>query len=110
MAKSRKTKFSREEENEIINSMNDFQKEKQSLEKIKSTSQIEIQFKCLSPGQKELVKTIKEKEVVYVTGLAGTGKTYLSCAMALDLLKKNPGKYDKIVLIKSVTEIGRAHV
>jgi phosphate starvation-inducible PhoH-like protein len=103
MAKSRRTKLSREEEQEIIRSMDDFQKEKQSLEKIKSTSQIEVQIKCLSPGQKNLVRAIKEKELVFCTGMAGTGKTYLSCAMALDLLKKNPDKYEKIVLIKSVT-------
>jgi phosphate starvation-inducible PhoH-like protein len=103
MPKSKRTKLSREEENEIIRSMENFQKEKLSLEKTKSVTQIEVQFKCLSTGQKNLVRAIKEKEIVFCVGMAGTGKTYLSCAMALDLLKKNPGKYEKIVLIKSVT-------
>ena len=103
MPKTKRTRLSSKEENEIIQSMNDFQKEKQALEKIKSSSQIEVQFKCLSPGQKELVKSIKDKEVVFCSGMAGTGKTYLSCATALDLLKKNPDRFEKIVLIKSVT-------
>jgi predicted ribonuclease YlaK len=34
-----------------------------------------------------------------------TGKTYISCAMALDMIKKYPEKYKKIVLIKSVTTL-----
>lgn len=99
----RRTKLSYEEEEELIRSMEDFQKENHYFEKLKTTSLINVKIKCISAGQKELVNAIKTKELVFAVGMAGTGKTYLSCAVALELLKKNPDKYEKIILVKSVT-------
>ena len=51
-----------------------------------------------------LVNEIKNKEIVICSGLPGTGKTFLSCAVALELLKKDP-RYRKIVIVKSVTTL-----
>lgn len=61
-----------------------------------------INIKCRSAKQKEVVKLIDQKDISIVTGPPGTGKTYLSCAKALKFVKDNPGKYQKITLVKSV--------
>lgn len=65
---------------------------------------IRINIKCKSENQKKLITSIKTKDITICSGLAGTGKTYLSCAEALNLLKTDP-KIKKIVLVKSVTTL-----
>lgn len=65
---------------------------------------IRINLKCKSENQKKLVNNIKDKEVIVCSGLPGTGKTYLTCVAAIELLKSNPN-YEKIVLVKSVTTL-----
>jgi len=65
---------------------------------------IKINIKCKTANQKKLYTEIRDKEVVICSGLAGTGKTYLACATALELLK-NDDRYRKIVIIKSVTTL-----
>lgn len=73
--------------------------------KLTSLKDLKIILKCKTEGQKELVNSIKSKEITICSGLAGTGKTYLACAQALKLLKSSPKKYQKIVLVKSVTTL-----
>jgi len=63
-----------------------------------------VSTKCRNENQKKLVKSIKENEVTIVSGLPGTGKTFLACAEALKLVKSRP-KYKKILLVKSVTQL-----
>jgi phosphate starvation-inducible PhoH-like protein len=63
-----------------------------------------INTKCKNENQKKLVKSIKENEITIVSGLPGTGKTFLACAEALKLIKTKP-KYKKILLVKSVTQL-----
>lgn len=65
---------------------------------------IRINIKCKTSNQKKLYTSIKDKEIVICSGLAGTGKTFLACATALELLK-NDERYRKIVIIKSVTTL-----
>lgn len=65
---------------------------------------IKIDVKAKTTNQKKLIKEIKEKEMIICSGLAGTGKTYIACAMALELLKNDP-RYRKIVIVKSVTTL-----
>lgn len=65
---------------------------------------ITLHLKCKTANQKEFVKLIKSKDIIICSGLPGTGKTYVACAAALDLLKHDP-KYKKIVIIKSVTTL-----
>lgn len=64
-----------------------------------------VKISCATPNQIDLYRSIMEKELVFCQGLAGTGKTYVSCGAALNLLKYNGDKYKKIVLIKSVTTL-----
>ncbi|WP_457601309.1 PhoH family protein [Hydrogenivirga sp.] len=54
--------------------------------------------------QKRYVKAIKENDVVFGVGPAGTGKTYLAMAMALAHLKEQ--KISKIILTRPAVEAG----
>jgi phosphate starvation-inducible PhoH-like protein len=65
---------------------------------------MKIDIKYKTQNQKKLVTEIKNKEIVICSGLPGTGKTFLSCAVALELLKSDP-RYRKIVIVKSVTTL-----
>jgi phosphate starvation-inducible PhoH-like protein len=56
-------------------------------------------------SQKELIKSIKANEITICSGKAGTGKSYVSIAMALNLLRKQQSPYKKIYLVKSVTTL-----
>lgn len=93
----RRKKLTAEEEQEAFNAINSGHGGN-ILDKIK----VDIKFK--TQNQKHLVNEIKNKEIVICSGLPGTGKTFLSCAVALELLKKDP-RYRKIVIVKSVTTL-----
>lgn len=67
-------------------------------------SKITLHLKCKTANQKEFVRLIKSKDIIICSGLPGTGKTYVACAAALELLKHDP-KFKKIVIIKSVTTL-----
>ena len=62
-----------------------------------------IGLKCKNAKQKELVKTIKNNEITFCTGSAGTGKSYVTLATALDLLQKD-NEYQKIIILCNATE------
>jgi len=55
-------------------------------------------------NQKRYVKAIRENDIVFGIGPAGTGKTYLAMAMALAHLKEN--KVNKIILTRPAVEAG----
>ena len=59
-------------------------------------------FHAKTEKQQELINLIEDKEVLLVTGVAGTGKTYVALATALALLGP---VYKKLVLVKSVTTL-----
>lgn len=61
-----------------------------------------INIKCKSEAQKEALNNINDKDISIIIGPPGTGKTYLSCAKALKLIKDESDRYKEIVLIKSV--------
>ncbi len=48
--------------------------------------------------------SIKDNEITIVSGLAGSGKTFVACAEALKLVKTKP-KYKRVLLVKSVTQL-----
>ena len=68
-------------------------------------SQIKIDIKHKNETQKKLTQAIKNGDITVCTGPAGTGKTIISIAEALLLLKNNPDKYHHIKLVKSITEL-----
>ena len=55
-------------------------------------------------GQEYYVKAMMENEIVFAIGPAGTGKTYLAVAMAVDHLKL--GKVQRIILTRPAVEAG----
>ena len=60
-------------------------------------------IKCKNAKQKTLAKTIKEKDITFITGPAGTGKSYISIYSALELLRKGDG-IQKIIFIYPTEE------
>ena len=75
-----------------------------NAEEAKFLTSMTVNTKCKNENQKNLVQSIKDNEITIVSGLPGTGKTYLACAEALKLVKTRP-KYKKILLVKSVTQL-----
>jgi len=61
-------------------------------------------IKARTEGQKRYIEAIKENTIVFSIGPAGTGKTYLALAMAVNALKSN--EVGRIVLVKPVVEAG----
>ncbi|MFC1646580.1 PhoH family protein [Candidatus Omnitrophota bacterium] len=57
-------------------------------------------------GQTEYVEAIKEYDIVFGIGPAGTGKTYLAMAMAVESLKK--GESRRIILTRPAIEAGES--
>ena len=57
-------------------------------------------------GQARYVKAITEYDLVFCTGPAGTGKTYLAVAMAVAALKQQ--QIRKIVLVRPAVEAGES--
>jgi phosphate starvation-inducible PhoH-like protein len=59
-----------------------------------------------SPAQKEYIDAIRNHDIVFGIGPAGTGKTYLAMAMAVESLNK--GRLSRIVLTRPAVEAGEA--
>jgi phosphate starvation-inducible PhoH-like protein len=89
-------------DSEVQEEIQKWEEEKRKDLVTKSISSAGISIKCKSKAQKDVINSIENKDISIITGPPGTGKTYLSCAKALKLLKEQSGTYKKIVLIKSV--------
>ena len=61
-------------------------------------------IKCKTVGQKKYVDLMKKKTVTFGVGPAGTGKTYLAVAIAVNEFKAK--KVDKIILTRPAVEAG----
>ncbi len=61
-------------------------------------------IKPRTAGQKKYIEAIKENTIIFGIGPAGTGKTYLALAMAVEALRENI--IGRIILIKPVVEAG----
>nr|WP_236747712.1 PhoH family protein [Acetilactobacillus jinshanensis] len=57
-------------------------------------------------GQREYVQAVKNNDITFGIGPAGTGKTYLAVVMAVNELKT--GKVDKIVVTRPAVEAGES--
>jgi phosphate starvation-inducible PhoH-like protein len=57
-----------------------------------------------SPGQREYLQALRERDMVFALGPAGSGKTYLAVAMGVSLLLA--GKVERIVLSRPAVEAG----
>ena len=57
-----------------------------------------------SEGQQSFVDSVREHDLVFAVGPAGTGKTFLSVVMAMDYLKRQ--LVDRVVLVRPAVEAG----
>jgi len=57
-----------------------------------------------SAGQQEYIEAIRDHDIVFCTGPAGSGKTYLAVAMAVSAVRE--GMLRKIVLVRPAVEAG----
>jgi phosphate starvation-inducible PhoH-like protein len=63
-------------------------------------------IKAQNPNQQALIDSIEEKPLVFALGAAGTGKTYLAVAKAVEALES--GKVRRIVLSRPAVEAGES--
>ena len=76
-------------------------KRKKEIEPIKTWKK----FICpKTNGQKNYLSSLKENDVIFCTGPAGTGKTYLAVAHGIQLLKNN--QVERIILSRPAVEAG----
>ena len=61
-------------------------------------------IKCKSENQQQLVDAYEKNDMVFATGPAGTGNTYLSIALAVRALKEKTAR--KIILSRPAVEAG----
>lgn len=63
-----------------------------------------IQMKTISQG--EYLYKMQRSDIVFASGAAGTGKTFLSVAYAINLLSE--GKVERIIITRPVVEAGES--
>ena len=62
------------------------------------------QIRCKTLGQQEYVQSIRDHDLTFAVGPAGTGKTYLAMALAVVALKNK--EVERIVLTRPAVEAG----
>lgn len=95
--KPRKKKLSPDEITNEIESMNHFPK---------VSTEFRIKSKFKNAKQKELFNKIIDNRIVFVSGSAGTGKTYITLMAALECLKLNA--VNQIVITKPIIEASQS--
>jgi len=84
-----------EDELAFVNSKMNPKKEESLLNNSKLLD-FKLKLKCKNQKQKELHNLIKDKQIVFCQGSAGTGKSYIAANTSLDLLKNGP--YKRIII------------
>lgn len=77
---------------------------RKNQEEDKFMNSMTVNYKCRTENQGKLRDSIRNNEISIVSGLPGTGKTYIACAEALKLIKSKT-RFKKILLVKSVTQL-----
>jgi len=57
-----------------------------------------------TPGQKRYIEAMRKRDMIFCTGPAGTGKTYLAVAVAVHMLKHQRAK--RLILVRPAVEAG----
>lgn len=63
-------------------------------------------IKAMTPGQQQLVDTVRKNDMVFAVGPAGTGKTYTGVALAVEALKNKEVR--RIILTRPAVEAGES--
>lgn len=85
-----------------------------SMEDLASTTQSQqINFKegteLKNDSQKKLAKTIKDNKIIFIHGPAGSGKTFATLRIALEILKNN-ATINEILITKPIIEAGNENI
>jgi phosphate starvation-inducible PhoH-like protein len=83
-----------------------YRQEEERKEAILKTIKFQPGIKLKNEKQKELIKKIHENEIIFVSGSAGTGKTFISLKAALECLYQQSEKFKKILITKPIIEAG----
>lgn len=78
---------------------------RKSIESIE-TFQVGREIRPRTPGQANYVDAMKNNDLVFAVGPAGSGKTYLAVAMAVEALKNQEVR--RIVLVRPAVEAGES--
>lgn len=63
-----------------------------------------FRLKCKNEAQKEFSQLITDKEIVVAAGPAGTGKSYVMIARAIELLQNVSNPYKRVIISKPAVE------
>lgn len=74
--------------------------------KEKGTILKKAKVRAKTSGQSKYLEAMRENDVVFAIGPAGTGKTYLAVAMAVEALKNN--QVNRIILTRPAVEAGES--
>lgn len=97
MSKHKKKRLSKEEEQEVLDSM--------PSNRTMDPLDFKINCKFKTKKQKELFTTIMNSRITFVNGVAGTGKTLCALMAGLDCIKDPKVNINQIVLTKPIVEI-----
>lgn len=75
------------------------------LRELSGFEKIKFKLKCKNQKQKDYSKTIKDNQITIATGPAGTGKSYVALATALELLKDPETPYKRLILMVSPVQV-----
>lgn len=78
---------------------------RKSVESIE-TLQVGREIRPRTPGQATYVDAMRKRDLVFAIGPAGSGKTYLAVAMAVEALKNQSVR--KIILVRPAVEAGES--
>jgi phosphate starvation-inducible PhoH-like protein len=104
MAKGNR-RFNEERELEEILSVNSDADVKKIKHEISNYVPKEIKVIARNENQKKLINSIRNNQITICAGPPGTGKTFVSVAYALSLLRKLSNRFKKVYLVKSVTTL-----
>lgn len=71
----------------------------------KQHAQLQERIKPKTKGQQDYLRTLIENDVTFVTGDAGTGKSYLALGLAAEYLSER--RYDKIIIARPAIEASK---
>ncbi|MBT1248181.1 MULTISPECIES: PhoH family protein [unclassified Thermosipho (in: thermotogales)] len=92
------------QEFEYLVSEKETEKNSEILTEVITKTIIRGRVKPKTRGQKKYIEAVEKNDIVFVIGPAGTGKTYLASALAVDYLKS--GKINRIILTRPAVEAG----
>lgn len=79
-------------------------KNDRSMKEVVNTTISGVKIFAKTQGQAKYIEDLRDNDIIFSIGPAGTGKTYLAVSMAVDYLKS--GKVQRIILTRPAVEAG----